>query len=175
MAKRNLVKVALSVTTLDPKLARVMEPRAATPRRRLEALRQLSAAGIPTSVMVAPVIPAINDAEIERILDAAALAGVQGRGLRAAAPAARSARPVPRMADGELSRPRRHVFKLIRDMRGGKDYNSTWGKRMTGAGPYRLDDRPPVRGRLRAARPQQAARRSSPPSISVRRSRAPSS
>ena len=58
MARRNLVKVALSVTTLDPKLARVMEPRAATPPRRLEALRQLSAAGIPASVMVAPVIPA---------------------------------------------------------------------------------------------------------------------
>ena len=61
MARRNLVKVALSVTSLDPKLARVMEPRAATPARRLEAIRQLSEAGIPTSVMVAPVIPAIND------------------------------------------------------------------------------------------------------------------
>src|SRR5580700_7839554 len=80
MAKRNLVKVAISVTTLDPKLARVMEPRAPTPPRRLEALRQLSAAGIPTSVMVAPVIPAINDADIERILDAAAAAGVSGAG-----------------------------------------------------------------------------------------------
>ena len=73
MARRNLVKVALSVTRLDPKLARVMEPRAATPARRLEAVRQLSEAGIPTTVMVAPVIPAINDCEIERILDAAAL------------------------------------------------------------------------------------------------------
>src|ERR1700733_14607651 len=68
MAERNLVKVAWSVTTLDPKLARVMEPRAATPARRLEALRQLAAAGVPTAAMVAPVIPAINDAEIERIL-----------------------------------------------------------------------------------------------------------
>src|SRR2546425_901658 len=68
LAQRNLVKVALSVTTLDPKLARVMEPRAAAPSRRLEALRQLTAAGIPTSVMVAPVIPALNDCEIERIL-----------------------------------------------------------------------------------------------------------
>src|SRR5437660_3866349 len=77
MAKRNLVKVALSVTTLDPPLARTMEPRAATPARRLEALRALSAAGIPTSVMVAPVIPAINDAEIERVLEAAAHAGVK--------------------------------------------------------------------------------------------------
>ena len=80
MAERNLVKVALSVTTLDPKLARTMEPRASTPPRRLEALRQLSAAGVPAAVMVAPVIPAINDAEIERILDAAAAAGVQAAG-----------------------------------------------------------------------------------------------
>src|SRR5437764_10780465 len=80
LAERNLVKVALSVTTLDAKLARTMEPRAATPGRRLEALRQMSAAGIPTSVMVAPVIPAINDADIERILDAAAIAGVKGAG-----------------------------------------------------------------------------------------------
>src|SRR5213595_472458 len=63
MAKRNLVKVALSVTTLDARLARLMEPRAATPARRLEALRQLTAAGVPSSVMVAPVIPALNDAE----------------------------------------------------------------------------------------------------------------
>src|SRR3954454_23143384 len=80
MAKRNLVKVALSVTTLDPALARIMEPRAATPPRRLNALRELAAAGIPTSVMVAPIIPAINDSEIERILDAARAAGVSGAG-----------------------------------------------------------------------------------------------
>ena len=72
MAKRNLAKVAISVTTLDARLARTMEPRASTPPRRLEALRQLSEAGIPTTVMVAPVIPALNDMEIERILDAAA-------------------------------------------------------------------------------------------------------
>src|SRR5437588_2815504 len=75
MAKRNLVKVALSITTLDPKLARTMEPRAATPPKRLEAIRQLAEAGIPATVMVAPVIPALNDSEIERILDAAAHAG----------------------------------------------------------------------------------------------------
>ena len=81
LAERNLVKVALSVTTLDPKLARMMEPRAATPGRRLEALRQLSAAGIPTSVMVAPVIPAINDADIERILDAAAMRASRARAM----------------------------------------------------------------------------------------------
>src|SRR6201992_2593920 len=77
MAKRNLVRVAISVTSMDAKLSRVMEPRAPTPPRRLEALRQLAHAGVPTAVMVAPVIPAINDAEIERILDAAAACGVR--------------------------------------------------------------------------------------------------
>src|SRR5438045_8875705 len=65
MAKRNLAKVALSVTTLDPKLARTMEPRASTPARRLEALRQLPEAGIPATEMVAPVMPALNGYEIE--------------------------------------------------------------------------------------------------------------
>src|SRR2546430_15636040 len=77
MARRNLAKVALSVTTLDAKLARTMEPRAATPPKRLEAIRLLAEAGIPTTVMVAPIIPALNDSEIERILDAAAHAGAK--------------------------------------------------------------------------------------------------
>src|ERR1700674_1041886 len=77
MAKRDLVKVAISVTTLDAKLARTMEPRASTPPRRLDALKQLVKAGVPASTLVAPVIPAIHDAEIERILDAAAETGVR--------------------------------------------------------------------------------------------------
>ncbi len=136
MAKRNLVKVALSVTTLDPQLARIMEPRAATPARRLEALRALSAAGIPTSVMVAPVIPAINDAEIERVLEAAAAAGVQGAGyvlLRLPL----EVRDLFRewLKDNFPDR-HEHVFSLVRQMRGGKDYDAKWGERMTGSGPY---------------------------------------
>src|SRR5665213_3676285 len=80
MAERKLAKVALSVTTLDAELARKMEPRAATPMRRLETLRRLAQVGVPTTVMVAPVIPALNDMEIERILDAAAAAGVKQAG-----------------------------------------------------------------------------------------------
>src|SRR6478736_2656918 len=135
MARRNLAKVALSVTSLDPKLARVMEPRAATPARRLETLRKLSEAGIPTTVMVAPVIPAINDMEIERILDAAAAAGVKEAGyvlLRLPLELRDLFREWLRenFPDRE-----RHVFKLIRDMRGGKDYDAKWGERMTGSGP----------------------------------------
>jgi DNA repair photolyase len=136
LAERNLVKVAVSVTTLDAKVARTMEPRAPTPSRRLETLRQLSAAGVPTSVMVGPVIPAINDAEIERILDAAAFAGVTGAGYVLL----RLPLEVRDLFKEWLTEnfPDRvsHVFKLIRDMRGGKDYDSTWGKRMKGTGPY---------------------------------------
>ena len=136
MAQRNLVKVAISVTTLDPKLARVMEPRAPTPPRRLEALRQLSAAGIPTSVMVAPVIPAINDADIERILDAAAAAGVSGAGYVLLRLPLEVRDLFKEWLMANFPDRYRHVFALIRQMRGGKDYDAQWGKRMTGSGPY---------------------------------------
>ena len=135
MAKRDLVKVAISVTTLDAKLARVMEPRASTPLRRLDALRQLVKAGVPTSTLVAPVIPAINDAELERILEAVAEAGVRNAGyvlLRLPL----EIRDLFRewLTENFPDRVER-VFKLVRDTRGGKDNNSTFGKRMTGSGP----------------------------------------
>ena len=135
MAKRNLVKVALSVTTLDPKLARVMEPRAATPPRRLDALRELAQAGVPTSVMVAPIIPAINDAEIERILDAAAAIGVQGAGYVLLRLPLEVRDLFREWLMTNFPDRYRHVFGLIRDMRGGKDYDPEFGKRMTGTGP----------------------------------------
>src|SRR4249920_2593896 len=136
LAERNLVKVALSVTTLDAGLARTMEPRAATPGRRLEALRQMSAAGIPTSVMVAPVIPAINDADIERILDAAAMAGVKGAGYVLLRLSLELRDLFVEWLKANYPDRADHVMKLIRDMRGGKDYDSNWGARMKGTGPY---------------------------------------
>ncbi len=136
MAERNLVKVALSVTTLDAGLARAMEPRAATPMRRLEALRQLSAAGVPTAVMVAPVIPALNDTEIERILDCAAAAGAKEAGYILLRLPLEVRDLFREWLQANYPHREEHVFKLIRDMRGGKDYDSTWGKRMTGSGPY---------------------------------------
>ena len=135
MAKRSLAKVAISVTTLDGKLARSLEPRASTPVKRLEALRQLAEAGIPTTVMVAPVIPALNDSEIERILDAAAHAGVK----EASYVLLRLPLEVRDLFHEwlEANYPDRaqHVFKLIRDMRDGRDYDSQWGTRMKGTGP----------------------------------------
>ena len=135
MAKRNLVKVALSVTTLDPKLARTMEPRAATPSRRLEALRELSRAGVPAAVMVAPIIPAINDAEIERILDAAAAAGATSAGYVLLRLPLEVRDLFREWLLANFPDRQRHVFKLVRDMRGGRDYDATFGKRMTGTGP----------------------------------------
>lgn len=136
MAKRNLVRVAISVTTLDQKLARSMEPRAATPPRRLEALRQLSEAGIPTTALVAPIIPAINDMDIERILDAVAAAGVKNAGYVLLRLPLEVRDLFKEWLLANYPDRYRHVLKLIRDMRGGKDYDATWGKRMTGEGPY---------------------------------------
>jgi len=136
MAGRGLAKVALSVTTLDWKLARTMEPRASTPTKRLEAIRQLADAGIPASVMVAPIIPGLTDPEIERILDSARAVGAREAGyvlLRLPLEVA------PIFKDWLLRHypdRYRHVMSLVRAMRGGKDYDSEWGKRMKGAGPY---------------------------------------
>ncbi len=136
MAERKLAKVALSVTTLDAELARKMEPRAATPMRRLETLRRLSQAGVPTSVMVAPVIPALNDMEIERILDAAHAAGVREAGYVLLRLPLELRDLFREWLHANYPHREEHVFKLIRDMRGGKDYDSAWGKRMKGSGPY---------------------------------------
>jgi DNA repair photolyase len=136
MAERNLAKVALSVTTLDADLARRMEPRAATPMRRLETLRRLSQAGVPTTVMVAPVIPALNDSEIERILDAAQAAGVKEAGYVLLRLPLEVRDLFREWLTANYPDRANHVFKLIRDMRGGKDYDSEWGKRMKGTGPY---------------------------------------
>ena len=135
MAKRDLVKVAISVTTLDSKLARIMEPRAPSPPRRLEALRQLVSAGIPTSTLVAPVIPAINDSEIERILEAVAATGVRNAGYVLLRLPLEVRDLFREWLLANFPDRHRHVFKLIRDMRGGKDYDSTFGARMTGKGP----------------------------------------
>ena len=136
MAAKNLVRVGLSVTTLDRKLARTMEPRAATPPRRLEAIQALNEAGIRTAIMVAPIIPALNDHEIERILDAGKAAGAQ----EASYVILRLPLEVsPLFRDWLLQHypdRYRHVMSLIRSMRGGKDYDAEFGKRMRGAGPY---------------------------------------
>jgi DNA repair photolyase len=136
MAERNLVKVAMSVTTLDHRRSRTMEPRAATPKRRLDAMQQLSAAGVPVMVMVAPVIPALNDHEIEAILEAAHEAGAREAGwVLLRLPYEVRDLVQDWLIEHEPGR-YRHVMNLVRAMREGKDYDSSWGKRMSGEGPY---------------------------------------
>ena len=136
MAAKGLAKVALSVTTLDRTLARAMEPRAATPTKRLEAVKALSEAGVPTMVMTAPIIPGLTDSEIERLLEAAQTAGAKEVGyvlLRMPLEVS------PLFKDWLLRHyPNRyrHVLSLLRSMRDGKDYDAEWGKRMRGTGPY---------------------------------------
>jgi DNA repair photolyase len=136
MAERGLVKVRMSLTTLDRTLSRSMEPRAATPSRRLAAMRALNDAGIPCGAMIAPVIPGLNDHEIERLLDSAAAAGAAEAGhvlLRLPLEVAPLFKEwLLRHHPGKF----RHVMALIRSMRDGKDYDAEWGKRMTGSGPY---------------------------------------
>ncbi|MGD9980274.1 MAG: PA0069 family radical SAM protein [Hyphomonadaceae bacterium] len=136
LAERGLAKAAISVTTLERRIARVMEPRAAAPHRRIEAIRMLAEAGVPVTVMVAPIVPAINDTEIESILEECAKAGATACGyvvLR-----------LP-LEIKDLFREWLHthfpdrstrVISLVRQMRGGRDYDPEWGKRQKGEGPY---------------------------------------
>jgi DNA repair photolyase len=136
LAREGLTSVALSVTTLDADLKRTLEPRAAAPLARLRALRELNAAGVPTMAMVAPVIPALNDHEIEAILEACAEAGVR----RAAYVLLRLPYEIKDLFREWLAEhyPQRaaHVMSLIRDMRGGRDNDPAFGTRMRGTGPY---------------------------------------
>lgn len=136
LAKLGLVKVAISLTSMDHKLSRKMEPRASSPARRLEAMRLLSEAGVPVAVFASPMIPAINDMELEKLLDAAKAQG------------AVSASMILLRLPGEVRDVFRewllrhfpdrvrHVLALVRDTRGGKDYDARFGNRMVGEGPY---------------------------------------
>ena len=136
MARRGLVKVALSVTSLDPKLARAMEPRASTPAKRLAAIALLSEAGIPTVVMAAPIIPAVNDSEIEAILSAARTAGASEAGyvmLRLP----HEVKDVFRdWLHATMPDRAAKVMSLVKSVSGGKEYDAAFGKRQTGTGPY---------------------------------------
>jgi DNA repair photolyase len=134
-AAEGLCRVAVSITSLDRKLARSMEPRAATPERRVEAVRQLTAAGVPTAVMFAPVIPGLNDHELEAVLERVAQAGATSAGYVVI----RLPREISSLFQQWLAtdHPGRasKVMSLIRQMRGGADYTANWGERQKGEGP----------------------------------------
>lgn len=136
MAQRRLVSVCLSITTLDPALARVMEPRAATPARRLSALAELTRAGIPSAVLAAPMIPGLNDAEMERILEAASRAGARSAGYVLL----RLPHELREMFEAWLHEHfpdrARHVLSLVRQTRGGRLNDARFGHRFAGSGAY---------------------------------------
>ena len=150
MAKRNLAEVFLSITTLDKDLARDMEPRASAPHRRLDAIKRLADAGVPVGVMTAPMIPGLNDHEMEAILEAAAKAGAT----RAGFTVLRLPLEIKDLFDEWLraNRPDRaeRVLSLVRQMRGGALYQAEFGTRMKGEGPI---------AQLIAARFQAAVKR----------------
>ncbi len=136
MAKKRLVSVAISITTLDINLKRTLEPRTSTPKARLRVIRQLRDAGIPVRVMAAPMIPMINDKELEKILEQAAEAGAK----QASYVLIRLPHEVKDLFKEWLHThyPDRadHVMSLIKQMRGGKEYDATFGKRMRGEGQF---------------------------------------
>ena len=135
MAKDDRCSVAVSVTTLDRSLARRMEPRASAPHRRLETIRRLTAAGVPTGVMAAPMIPFVNDAELETILEHAREAGALGASYTMLRLPLEIADLFREWLDEHYPDRAERVMERIRDTRGGKDYDSTFGQRMRGTGP----------------------------------------
>jgi DNA repair photolyase len=136
MAEQGLVKVFVSVTTLDRDVARKMEPRAPTPQRRLEAIERLAAAGIPVGVMAAPIIPAVNDSEIEKILTRAHAAGAREAGYVTLRLPLELREIFREWLAVNFPDKLKHTLSLVQSMHGGKDYDSQWGRRMAGSGPY---------------------------------------
>jgi len=135
MAERGLVKAFVSVTTLDRRLARAMEPRASTPERRIWAIRALAGAGVPVGVGFAPAIPGLNDHEMEAVLERAAEAGAS----EAMFVVLRLPREIKDLFREWLETERpdaaKKVMSIVRQMRGGRDYDPVWGQRMRGQGP----------------------------------------
>jgi len=136
MAKHNLVSAAVSLTSLDPEIKRTLEPRAASPNGRLNTIRALSDAGVPVGVMTAPVIPAITDHEIEAMLKAAAAHGAQSAGYVLLRLPWEVAPLFKQWLDTHYPARAEHVMSLVRQSRGGKEYDAAWGRRMTGTGQY---------------------------------------
>ncbi|HEV2558385.1 MAG TPA: PA0069 family radical SAM protein [Microvirga sp.] len=136
MAERRLAKVAVSVTTLDPKLHRALEPRAASPQKRLDTIRRLSEAGIPVTVLVAPIIPAINEHEIEAILKAAHGAGAREAGYVLLRLPHELKDLMRDWLQEHYPAKLKHVLSIVRQSHGGKDYDPQWRTRQTGVGPF---------------------------------------
>ena len=136
LAGHGAALVYLSVTSLEKKLQRVLEPRASTPERRLEAIHRLSEAGVPTGVMVAPVIPGLTDHELPAILEAAAKAGARSAGFTPLRLPLGVADLFEQWLDTHFPERKHKVLGRLREMRGGKLNDSQFGSRMRGKGAY---------------------------------------
>jgi DNA repair photolyase len=136
MAKRNLARVHMSVTTLDARLARVMEPRAATPARRLHAIAELTRAGVPAGVLAAPMIPGLNDAELEKILEASAKAGARHAGYVLLRLPLELRQMFEEWLHTHFPDRARHVLSLVRQTRAGNLNDPRFHFRFTGQGVY---------------------------------------
>jgi len=134
LARFQAVRAFVSVTTLDPQIANIMEPRAATPELRLDAVRQLAAAGIPTGVMVAPVVPAITDHEMPAILQAAREAGARWAGFVVLRLPWAVAPLFERWLEEHFPERKEKVLNRVKDLRNGKLYDPRWGVRGRGEG-----------------------------------------
>lgn len=136
LAEHGATAVSISLTTLDGELARRMEPRASHPRERLKAIERLAAAGIPTGVMVAPVVPGITDHEVPKILEAAAAAGAQTAGYVMLRLPGAVAGLFEKWLEEHFPDRKDKVLNRVREMRGGQLYDSTFGQRMRGEGIF---------------------------------------
>jgi DNA repair photolyase len=136
MAAKGLVSVAISFTTLDRRLARTMEPRCAAPHRRLDTMRQLSEAGVPVTVMTAPIIPALNEPEMESLLEAAHEAGATRAGYVLLRLPLEIAGLFTEWLETHYPDRAKKVMSLLRSMHRGNDYRSEWKVRQRGDGPY---------------------------------------
>jgi DNA repair photolyase len=136
MAERGLVAIYVSITSLDPALARILEPRAAAPHRRLRTVEALAKAGVPVGVSVSPVIPFINEPELEKILEAAAAAGASSA-FSIVLRLPWEVNPLfQQWLDHHFPERAARVMARVREMRGGKDYDARWGARMKGEGVW---------------------------------------
>jgi DNA repair photolyase len=136
LASQRLVSVAISLTTLDDELKRIMEPRAASPAARLRVMRTLHEAGVPVNVMCAPIIPMINDMELEQLLEAARDAGARSAGYVLLRLPLEIAELFEEWLQAHFPERAAHVMSLIRQSRGGKNYHSQFGSRMRGEGQF---------------------------------------
>ena len=136
MAKQRLVHIAITITTLNKELAKILEPRAATPNRRLRTIQKLSDMGVPVSVLVAPIIPVLTDHELEKILEESKAHGVRGANFVMLRLPYELKNLFTAWLEKYYPLKAKHILNRLKEMHGGELYKSDYGNRMRGSGPY---------------------------------------